>query len=50
MPAERILVVDDSPTQLEATRAVLEQHGYAVEVATTGEALDKADTSVSISS
>lgn len=38
MPAERILVVDDSPTQLEAARSLLEQHGYAVETATTGEA------------
>jgi CheY-like chemotaxis protein len=29
MPAERILVVDDSPTQLEATRSLL-THGYEV--------------------
>lgn len=37
MPAERILVVDDSPTQLEAARSLLEEHGYAVTTATTGE-------------
>jgi two-component system, sensor histidine kinase and response regulator len=38
MPAERILVVDDSPTQLEATRSLLVRHGYDVTTATTGEA------------
>jgi two-component system, sensor histidine kinase and response regulator len=45
MPGERILLVDDSATQIEATRAVLEQHGFEVELATTGEAaLEKAQT------
>ncbi|HSJ07208.1 MAG TPA: response regulator, partial [Longimicrobiales bacterium] len=45
MPAERILVVDDSPTQVEAARALLERHGYAVEAARTGpEALELATT------
>jgi two-component system, sensor histidine kinase and response regulator len=41
MPAERLLVVDDSPTQVEAARALLEERGYEVHVARTGEeALD----------
>jgi two-component system, sensor histidine kinase and response regulator len=41
MSTERILVVDDSPTQLEAARAVLEVRGYRVETARNGEeALD----------
>jgi two-component system, sensor histidine kinase and response regulator len=45
MPAERILVVDDSPTQVEAARALLERHGYAVVAARTGqEALELATT------
>ncbi len=34
----RILVVEDSPTQAEALRAVLEAAGYEVAVATSGEA------------
>jgi two-component system, sensor histidine kinase and response regulator len=43
MPGERILLVDDSATQIEATRAVLEQRGFEVEVAGSGEAaLEKA--------
>jgi two-component system, sensor histidine kinase and response regulator len=43
MPAERILLVEDSATQVEATRAVLEARGFDVEVATTGEdALERA--------
>ncbi|MBR9990520.1 MAG: hybrid sensor histidine kinase/response regulator [Gemmatimonadetes bacterium] len=37
MAAERILVVDDSPTQLEATRSLLIRNGYDVMTATTGE-------------
>jgi two-component system, sensor histidine kinase and response regulator len=37
MSAERILVVDDSPTQLEAARALLEMRGYDVHVARSGE-------------
>jgi two-component system, sensor histidine kinase and response regulator len=42
MAAERILVVDDSPTQLEAARVLLEQQGYAVSTARSGEeALEK---------
>jgi two-component system, sensor histidine kinase and response regulator len=45
MPTERILVVDDSPTQLEAARAVLELRGYAVTGARNGEeALDLVST------
>lgn len=35
--AERILIVDDSATQLEAARTVLEEHGFEVEIARTGE-------------
>lgn len=35
--AERILVVDDSPTQLEAARAVLQVRGYDVSVARSGD-------------
>jgi len=35
--AERILVVDDSPTQLEAARAVLQMRGYDVSVARSGD-------------
>jgi two-component system, sensor histidine kinase and response regulator len=43
MPAERILLVEDSATQVEATRAVLQEHGFEVEVARTGEdALERA--------
>jgi two-component system, sensor histidine kinase and response regulator len=39
---ERILVVDDSPTQLEAARALLEASGYDVRTARSGgEALDR---------
>jgi two-component system, sensor histidine kinase and response regulator len=42
MPAERILIVDDSPTQLEAARSLLEANGYDVRTARTGEeALDR---------
>jgi two-component system, sensor histidine kinase and response regulator len=37
MPTERILVVDDSPTQIEAARGVLESCGYEVHTARTGE-------------
>jgi two-component system, sensor histidine kinase and response regulator len=37
MAAERILVVDDSPTQIEAARALLELRGYEVHAARTGE-------------
>lgn len=37
MAAERILIVDDSPTQLEAARALIEQHGYVVATARSGE-------------
>jgi two-component system, sensor histidine kinase and response regulator len=37
MPGERILLVDDSATQIEATRAVLEARGFDVDVAGTGE-------------
>jgi two-component system, sensor histidine kinase and response regulator len=37
MSTERILLVDDSPTQLEAARAVLESHGFVVESARTAE-------------
>jgi two-component system, sensor histidine kinase and response regulator len=43
MPGERILLVDDSATQIEATRAVLEQRGFEVETAGSGAAaLEKA--------
>jgi CheY-like chemotaxis protein len=43
MSAERILVVDDSPTQLEAARALLEERGYDVTSARSGEeALERA--------
>ncbi|HEX6307195.1 MAG TPA: ATP-binding protein [Longimicrobiales bacterium] len=37
MASERILIVDDSPTQLEAARGLLERHGYVVRTAGTGE-------------
>jgi two-component system, sensor histidine kinase and response regulator len=37
MPSERILAVDDSPTQLEATRSLLVQHGYDVTTARSGD-------------
>jgi two-component system, sensor histidine kinase and response regulator len=37
MAGERILVVDDSPTQLEAARALLEARGFRVTVARSGE-------------
>ncbi|CAN5735893.1 hypothetical protein BH23GEM9_BH23GEM9_20910 [soil metagenome] len=37
MSTERILVVDDSATQVEAARALLESRGYDVHVARTGE-------------
>jgi signal transduction histidine kinase len=37
MPGERILVVDDSATQLEATRSLLVMHGYDVTTARSGE-------------
>ena len=37
MPGERILVVDDSRTQLEATRSLLERNGYDVVTAGSGE-------------
>lgn len=37
MPGERILVVDDSPTQLEATRSLLARNGYDVTTARSGE-------------
>ena len=37
MPGERILVVDDSATQLEATRSLLVQNGYDVTTARSGE-------------
>ena len=37
MAGERILVVDDSPTQLEATRSLLMQNGYDVTTARSGE-------------
>lgn len=37
MSTERILVVDDSPTQMEAARGVLERNGYEVHTARTGE-------------
>ena len=41
----RILVVDDSPTQVEQLRALLEREGYAVEVALSGrEGLERART------
>ena len=35
--ATRVLVVEDSPTQAEALRALLEEAGYEVAAATTGE-------------
>ena len=35
--SRRILVVEDSPTQAEALRALLEEHGYVVSVAGSGE-------------
>jgi two-component system, sensor histidine kinase and response regulator len=38
MSAERILVVDDSPTQVEAARALLELSGFEVHIARNGEA------------
>jgi signal transduction histidine kinase len=37
MPGERILVVDDSPTQLEATRSLLDGRGYDVTTARSGD-------------
>ncbi|HSK20864.1 MAG TPA: hybrid sensor histidine kinase/response regulator [Longimicrobiales bacterium] len=37
MPGERVLVVDDSATQLEATRSLLMQNGYDVTTARSGE-------------
>jgi signal transduction histidine kinase len=37
MPGERILAVDDSATQLEATRSLLVDHGYAVTTARSGD-------------
>jgi two-component system, sensor histidine kinase and response regulator len=37
MSTEHVLVVDDSPTQVEAARGLLEDHGYTVETARTGE-------------
>lgn len=37
MAIEWILVVDDSPTQLTATRAVLEEQGYRVQARSNGE-------------
>lgn len=37
MAGERILVVEDSPTQLEAARSLLEQRGYQVATARAGE-------------
>lgn len=37
MSGERILVVDDSPTQVEASRSLLEQQGYEVVTAQSGE-------------
>lgn len=41
MSGNRILVVDDSPTQLEAARTLLETNGYEVHTASTGgEALE----------
>lgn len=41
MPTERVLLVDDSATQLEAARDLLQRNGYDVHVARTGEeALD----------
>jgi two-component system, sensor histidine kinase and response regulator len=45
MSAERILVVDDSPTQVEAARALLVLRGFEVESARSGEeALELART------
>ncbi len=32
-----VLIVDDSPTELQAYRDILEKHGYTVEQATDGE-------------
>jgi len=37
MAGERILLVEDSPTQLEAARSLLEQRGYQVDTARAGE-------------
>ena len=37
MAGERILLVEDSPTQLEAARSLLEQRGYQVATAHAGE-------------
>jgi signal transduction histidine kinase len=37
MAGERILLVEDSPTQLEAARSLLEQRGYLVGTARAGE-------------
>src|SRR5713226_6999732 len=37
MMPTRILVVEDSPTQAEALRLLLEEHGYTVTVAPDGE-------------
>ncbi|HSJ08482.1 MAG TPA: hybrid sensor histidine kinase/response regulator [Longimicrobiales bacterium] len=38
MPGERILIVDDSPTQLQALQDLLEARGYPVTAARSGEA------------
>jgi two-component system, sensor histidine kinase and response regulator len=44
MSTERVLVVDDSATQLEAARSLLEAQGYLVDVARHGEeALEKVE-------
>jgi two-component system, sensor histidine kinase and response regulator len=44
MSTERVLVVDDSATQLEAARSLLEAQGYRVDVARHGEeALEKVE-------
>src|SRR5262249_2691612 len=37
MMPTRVLIVEDSPTQAEALRALLEEAGYTVVAATTGE-------------
>lgn len=43
MPAETLLVVDDSPTELRLTAGPLARHGYTVVTAVDGEeALEKA--------
>ncbi len=34
---QTVLIVDDSPTELQAYQDMLEKHGYAVEQATDGE-------------